>query len=139
MKKQWSAWVLAGLLAFGALSPSLANYSAGSQGQEVRNIQRRLSSAGYKVKADGKFGSATTTAVKKFQAKKHLDVDGVVGPATYKALMGKPMPKSAVRMRVAAPEPSAQKPCIGVSLLSPSPRVRMTFQPPVTVPRAISP
>ena len=97
MKKQWSAWVLAGLLAFGALSPSLANYSAGSQGQEVRNIQRRLSSAGYKVKADGKFGSATTTAVKKFQAKKHLDVDGVVGPATYKALMGKPMPKSAVK------------------------------------------
>ncbi len=97
MKKQWGIWALAGLLAFGALTPSLANYTVGSQGQEVRNIQRRLNGAGYKVKADGKYGGATSAAVKKFQAKKHLDVDGVVGPATYKELMGKPMPKTAVK------------------------------------------
>ncbi len=94
MKKQWCALFLSGLLAMGVFVPSIANYSAGAEGKEVKNIQRRLAGVGYKVKADGKFGSATTAAVKKFQAKKHLDVDGVVGPATYKALMGKPMPKA---------------------------------------------
>ena len=31
----------------------------------------------------------TVSAVKKFQKKHNLDVDGVVGPVTYKALTGK--------------------------------------------------
>ncbi len=94
MKKQWCMLLLSGLLAFGSCQAAIADFAVGSQGQEVKNIQRRLNGAGYKVKADGKFGGATSAAVKKFQAKKHLAVDGVVGPATYKALMGKPLPKA---------------------------------------------
>lgn len=89
MKKQWCALLLTGLFAFGAVNVSMADYMIGSQGPEVKNLQRKLISYGYKVKADGHFNWATASAVKKFQQRKHLDVDGIVGPSTYKALMGK--------------------------------------------------
>ena len=88
MKKKCSALLLAGFLAFGAGQISMADYMVGSRGPEVQNIQRRLISNGYRLKADGNYNSQTSAAVKKFQFKKHLDVDGIVGPATYKALMG---------------------------------------------------
>ena len=91
MKKKCSALLLAGFLAFGAGQISMADYMVGSRGPEVQNIQRRLISNGYRLKADGNYNSQTSAAVKKFQFKKHLDVDGIVGPATYKALMGKAM------------------------------------------------
>lgn len=95
MKKQWRMLLLTGLFAFGVASGSMADYMMGSQGPEVKNLQRKLISQGYKLKADGNFSWATVSAVKKFQHKKHLDVDGIVGPATYKALMGKSMYKAA--------------------------------------------
>ena len=84
MKKKCSALLLAGFLAFGAGQISMADYMVGSRGPEVQNIQRRLISNGYRLKADGNYNSQTSAAVKKFQFKKHLDVDGIVGPATYK-------------------------------------------------------
>ena len=91
MKKQWCALLLTGLFAFGAANVSMADYMIGSQGPEVKNVQKRLIAYGYKVKADGHYNWATASAVKKFQHRKHLDADGIVGPATYKVLMGKSM------------------------------------------------
>lgn len=38
--------------------------------------------------ADGDFGSMTESAVKAFQRRNDLDADGVVGPATWAALLG---------------------------------------------------
>ncbi len=59
----------------------------GSQGEEVRNIQKRLSAWGYyNGKVDGIYGSATVQAVKKFQKKNGLTADGVAGTATLQAL-----------------------------------------------------
>ena len=47
----------------------------------------------YEIKLlDGDFGSETEAAVKRFQADKQLEVDGIIGEATYTALMNKPMP-----------------------------------------------
>ena len=57
MKKKCSALLLAGFLAFGAGQISMADYMVGSRGPEVQNIQRRLISNGYRLKADGNYNS----------------------------------------------------------------------------------
>ena len=64
----------------------------GDQGAEVAEIQGRLALLGYDVVADGDFGLATADAIKEFQAANGMKVDGLIGPATYMALLGKDMP-----------------------------------------------
>ena len=64
-----------------------ATYKKGSTGSVVTQIQTKLKSWGYYTgNADGVFGSATETAVRAFQKKNGLKIDGKVGPATLKAL-----------------------------------------------------
>ena len=64
-----------------------ATYRRGSSGQTVRTIQEKLIRWGYlEGAADGIYGSKTEAAVKRFQKKNGLTADGVVGPATLKAL-----------------------------------------------------
>lgn len=64
----------------------------GDQGAEVAEIQGKLALLGYDVVADGDFGPATADAVREFQAANGIKSDGLVGPATYMALLGKDMP-----------------------------------------------
>lgn len=74
---------------------SLANASAfriGDQGSDVAEIQGQLAGLGYDVAADGDFGPATAEAVKAFQKSHGLEADGLVGPTTYTALIGRAMP-----------------------------------------------
>ena len=64
-----------------------ATYRQGSSGSAVRTIQTKLKNWGYYDGAvDGIFGSQTTEAMKYFQRKNGLTADGIVGPATLKAL-----------------------------------------------------
>ncbi len=59
----------------------------GSTGDDVREVQRRLKNWGYYDGAvDGVYGPGTFQAVKDFQAKNGLSVDGNVGPQTRAAL-----------------------------------------------------
>jgi N-acetylmuramoyl-L-alanine amidase len=59
----------------------------GSRGQETRQIQTRLKNWGYYTGAiDGIYGSKTVEAVKYFQRKNGLRVDGIAGSQTLKAL-----------------------------------------------------
>lgn len=59
----------------------------GSQGEEVRQIQKQLKAHGYDPgKIDGIFGERTLKALRSFQKAKGLKVDGIAGPATLKAL-----------------------------------------------------
>jgi N-acetylmuramoyl-L-alanine amidase len=63
----------------------LSNY--GSTGQEVIDIQAKLYNWGYyNGIVDGIYGYETFNAVKQFQYKNGLVVDGVVGPETLPAL-----------------------------------------------------
>jgi len=79
----------------GASSPTKSvehvSYAAvitqGSTGATVKTIQRKLKNWGYyKGSVDGIFGAKTKEAVKYFQRKNGLKVDGIVGKNTLKAL-----------------------------------------------------
>lgn len=78
----------------GATIPSMsyqpvyaAVYQQGSTGSTVKTIQRKLKNWGYyNGSVDGVFGSKTKQAVRYFQQKNGLKVDGIVGNNTLKAL-----------------------------------------------------
>jgi hypothetical protein len=53
----------------------------GSQGPAVVLVQKRLGGT-----ADGNFGPLTQGRVRHLQTTRHLQADGIVGPATYRAL-----------------------------------------------------
>ena len=59
----------------------------GATGGEVKEVQRRLKNWGYYTgSVDGIFGSKTTAAVRYFQSKNGLAVDGIVGKNTAAAM-----------------------------------------------------
>lgn len=64
----------------------------GSNGEAVETLQGQLGSLGYgdrqgqPLEPDGSFGPATDAAVRAFQHDHNLSSDGVVGPATQRAL-----------------------------------------------------
>ena len=59
----------------------------GSRGSEVTQIQTKLKRWGYYTgNIDGIYGTQTVNAVKYFQRKNGLTVDGIAGPATLRAM-----------------------------------------------------
>ena len=54
---------------------------------DTKWIQSTLNRAGYKLDVDGDYGVKTHDAVKQFQAKHNLTVDGWVGPETIAELL----------------------------------------------------
>ena len=59
----------------------------GSRGSEVRTIQGKLKRWGYYTgNVDGIYGSLTVAAVKRFQQKNGLKVDGIAGTQTLNAM-----------------------------------------------------
>ena len=84
---------IVGPATWNALSNIISNSQAmlrlGSKGDEVRKLQKLLISKGYSCGAsgaDGDFGQGTYNAVINFQRGNGLGVDGIVGPATWRAL-----------------------------------------------------
>ena len=64
-----------------------ARLRKGARGEAVEALQRALRDAGdYTGRIDGDFGPMTDAAVRAFQARRGLDVDGVAGPDTFDAL-----------------------------------------------------
>ncbi len=58
----------------------------GSSGVLVRVLQRLLVAHGYGMRVDGVFGPLTEAAVKAFQNRRNLSVDGIVGQRTWREL-----------------------------------------------------
>jgi len=58
----------------------------GSVGNNVAKIQKKLNLNGYPLVADGAFGTKTDAAVRLFQSRHGLTVDGLVGPLTWAAI-----------------------------------------------------
>lgn len=68
------------------------SFQQGDQGTEIAEIQGQLIDLGYDVIADGDYGPATVDAIKQFQESQGINPDGLIGPATYEALLGRNMP-----------------------------------------------
>jgi peptidoglycan hydrolase-like protein with peptidoglycan-binding domain len=82
------------LVCLAPLASSLAyestTLSHGMQGDEVRELQQALISLGYlKGTADGIYGNKTENAVRKFQRKNKLSVDGLAGIKTKELIFSK--------------------------------------------------
>lgn len=60
--------------------------SYGASGNEVKKLQEKLNSKGYSLDVDGQFGAKTQAAVRDYQKKNNLSVDGIVGNATWGSL-----------------------------------------------------
>ncbi|HYH34294.1 MAG TPA: penicillin-insensitive murein endopeptidase, partial [Nocardioides sp.] len=59
----------------------------GDEGADVAAVQYLLTAHGVTTEVDGDFGPATDSSVRTFQSSRGLVADGVVGPATWSALM----------------------------------------------------
>lgn len=62
------------------------NLRRGSKGEDVLALQRQLNTLGYGLAEDGSYGAATESAVRDYQSKNNLSVDGVVGTHTWGSL-----------------------------------------------------
>ncbi|MDD6051715.1 MAG: peptidoglycan-binding protein [Clostridiales bacterium] len=76
---------------------------SGHKGVLVRTIQSMLLDKGYSVTVTGTYDAKTVSAMKAFQQKNSLKVDGICGPETQKLLFGNGLPASAT----ATPKPTA--------------------------------
>ena len=73
--------VAAGLALLPVANATAAPYasrtlSVGTKGSDVKALQRYLDRAGYDTRADGEFGSATSTSMRSFEAAQQRGVDG---------------------------------------------------------------
>ena len=75
-----------------AVAVKLTELKKGSKGEQVKALQRILSTYGYNLGSknplDGQFGSLTHNAVLAYQQANGLYVDGIVGEKTWSKLLG---------------------------------------------------
>ncbi|WP_405586268.1 peptidoglycan-binding protein [Streptomyces sp. NBC_01092] len=81
------------LAADGVIGPNtwsklITTVQYGSSGQAVTAAQTQLNVYGYGLATDGRFGSKSKSATVAFQKNHHLQADGVIGPQTWRALLG---------------------------------------------------
>ena len=70
------------------MATKYSQVSYGSKGSDVKTLQELLNQNGYSLDTDGVFGSKTQAAVKDYQKKNGLSVDGIVGKNTWGTLAG---------------------------------------------------
>ena len=68
--------------------------SYGSSGSDVKKLQETLNNHGYSLAVDGQFGSKSQAAVRDYQKKHGLQVDGIVGVKTWGSLNSKSSSKT---------------------------------------------
>ena len=70
------------------MATTYSQLSYGSKGSDVKTLQELLNQNGYSLDVDGIFGSKTQEAVKDYQTKNNLAVDGIAGNETWGSLSG---------------------------------------------------
>ena len=59
----------------------------GSKGEQVKTLQRLLNAFGSNLIVDGDFGSKTDSALKSYQKKNSLQIDGICGERSWNSLL----------------------------------------------------
>ena len=93
--KKWTYWGLVKGVSYDFIpgetsSKTTVKHSTlrrGAKGEEVKELQTILAKDGSSLEIDGIFGIGTLSAVKSFQKRHGLDVDGIVGPKTWAELL----------------------------------------------------
>ncbi len=81
----------------------------GSRGEEVRELQQALIDLGFlKGTADGVFGNKTEIAVRNFQKKNKLSIDGLAGKKTRQLILSKAQAKNKKATATPTPAPAAK-------------------------------
>ena len=78
---------LACCMIFVSTSFAGATFHPGDRGSQVLAVQQQLAADGYSLTVDGDYGTGTTEAIREFQRDHGLTADGILGAATYAALM----------------------------------------------------
>ena len=89
MRRIGTVFLVLFLLVAAALPAQAARrtIALGDLGDDVAELQAILARLGFSPgPVDGDFGYRTAEAVQQFQARQQLAVDGIVGPATWRAL-----------------------------------------------------
>lgn len=83
----------------------------------IRNLQQLLCNKGYKIAIDGLVGNGTINALKDFQSKNGLPVDGIAGMQTYNKLNGStPTPQPSKYTCKYFKDSEFKCPCCGLNL-----------------------
>jgi peptidoglycan hydrolase-like protein with peptidoglycan-binding domain len=78
---------IVGPLTWSALTGNHGVLGHGAKGERVKAAQNELNRHNYALMIDGIFGDKTDAAVRQFQEKVGLPVDGIVGPDTWRELI----------------------------------------------------
>ena len=62
-----------------------------SHREDLRRYQTQMKKRGWNITADGLYGTNTAYVTRQFQAEKNLKVDGLIGPATWRAAWEAPI------------------------------------------------
>ncbi|MCR3758568.1 L,D-transpeptidase [Clostridium felsineum] len=81
-------------------APKPKIFKLGSSGSDVKKIQDKLNNYGYAITADGKFGPSTDWAVRDFQYKHNIPIDGSVSDQTMNLLKETPTDATKVNSEV---------------------------------------
>ena len=82
-----TAAALARVLAEAPAAAAPPGLALGTRSSDVAELQRDLSRLGYMSVVTGYFGPVTEIAVRRFQADRHIETNGVYGPLTHAAMM----------------------------------------------------
>lgn len=100
---------------------ALGDYSVGSRGTGVSDLQKYLREIGYNITIDGIFGNETKAAVLSFQRARGIRADGIVGPETLIELSKARAIGWRAPVSVATPTtPRTEMPAMDISVPTPS-------------------
>lgn len=80
-------------------------FKLGDSSKEVKKIQDELNKYGYSITADGKFGASTDWAIRDFQYRHNINIDGSVSDQTSNLLKQPPTNETRVNSNV-TPDPN---------------------------------